>query len=170
MVPFFSRLIALPILVILCIQAQQSHFPESQTLDKAASGSEARERHPVIHRAIRALEAAKGYMEAAPHDFCGHRMAALAESNLALNQLGLAIICDKRRDRTSNGAITIPASAAAPVQERHPLLRQAISSLEAARRDLSNASHNYCGHRVEALESVNRAVTELKLALDCDKD
>src|SRR5262249_27304767 len=76
--------------------------PHPVSLETAATGYAtgygAGEQHPVIHRAIRALEAAKAYIEGATHDFCGHRVAALDESNLALNQLGLAIICDKRRD------------------------------------------------------------------------
>jgi hypothetical protein len=131
------------------------------------------EQHPVIHRAIRALEAAKAYMESAPHDFCGHRVSALAESNLALNELGLAVICDKRKDKSTGSAAMQPpalmnASGQAP--GRHPLIRDAIDALQVARRDLNSASHRYCGHRIEALEAVNRALTQLGLALNCDKD
>jgi hypothetical protein len=131
------------------------------------------EQHPTIHRAIRALEAAKEYMESASHDFCEHRVNALAESNSALNELGLAIICDKRRDRSKGSTIETlraAASASAIVPERHPLIRQAITALEAAKRDLQSAAHDYCGHRVDALEAVNRALTQLKLALECNKD
>jgi hypothetical protein len=113
-------------------------------------------------------------MDGASHDFCGHRINALAESNSALNELGLAIICDKRRDKSSRPTLeTISGSsirASAVVPERHPLIRQAIIALEAARRDLNNAAHDYCGHRVQALDAVNRALTQLKLALECDKD
>src|SRR5215831_8092586 len=128
------------------------------------------EKHPVIHRAIRALEAAKVYMESAPHDFCGHRVAALTESNLALNELGLAVICDKRKDK-STGSISLQTSpldnaSAGYATERHPLIRQAIDALQAARHDLNSASHHYCGHRIEALEAVNRALTQLRLALN----
>jgi hypothetical protein len=128
----------------------------------------------VIHRAIRALEAAKTYMESAQHDFCGHRVAALAESNLALNELGLAVICDKRKDKSADSAANqtpqLLNTSAGSITEHHPLIREAIDALQVARRDLNSASHHYCGHRIEALEAVNRALTQLRLALNCDKD
>jgi hypothetical protein len=153
----------------------QLHYRGGFYANLAPIASEAGEQHPVIHRAIRALEAAKAYMAGAPHDFCGHRVAALAESNLALNELGLAVICDKRRDKSARSATAKPASsslgrAAALAPERHPLIREAVNALQAARRDLDNASRDYCGHRALALETVNRALTQLKLALDCDQN
>ena len=54
--------------------------------------------------------------------------------------------------------------------ERHPTIHRAINALEEAKAYIESAAHDYCGHRVEALEAVNRTLTELKLALDCDKD
>jgi hypothetical protein len=159
-------------MAVVCLLSSGAHSHENR-LPPTVYG--VAEQHPTIHHAIRALEAAKAYIEAASHDFCGHRVTALAESNLALNELGLAIICDKRRDRSASPGIEMPGGSsirysAGPRSERHPLIRQAISALEAAKRDLHSASHEYCGHRVEALEAVNRALTQLKLALDCDKD
>ena len=153
----------------------QTALPQREAYSTSASAVvTAVEKHPVIHRAIRALEAAKAYMETAPHDFCGHRADALAESNLALNELGLAVICDKRKDK-STGSIQLQTSplgtaSAGYATERHPLIVQAIDALQVARHDLNSASHHYCGHRIEALEAVNRALTQLRLALNCDKD
>ena len=175
MIPFPSQSIALAILAALCPYSQQARYHQSPMPVPATSAAYAGvERHPAIHRAIRSLEAAKAYIEAAQHDFCGHRVAALAESNLALNELGLAVICDKRRDKSTGRAFQLSASSsvATPVAfavERHPLIRQAIDALQIARRDLNNASHHYCGHRIEALEAVNRALAQLRLAIDCDQ-
>ncbi len=103
-----------------------------------------------------------------------HSDAALSESNFALNQLGLAIVCDKRRDKSDEPPVkrqSTPSilSSAGLTPEKHPLIRQAMSALQAARRDLNSTTHEYCGHRVDALEAVNRALTQLKLALECDK-
>jgi len=53
--------------------------------------------------------------------------------------------------------------------ERHPKIRQAIRALEAARTDLQNAAHDFCGHRVEALEATNSAIKQLQLALGSDR-
>ena len=148
--------------------------PQRERYSASARIFMAVEEHPVIHRAIRTLEAAKGYMESAPHDFCGHRVDALAESNLALNELGLAVICDKRKDKSTGSVLlqTSPLGNASACHEtgRHPLIREAIDALQLARHDLNGASHHYCGHRIEALEAVNRALTQLRLALTCDKD
>jgi hypothetical protein len=166
---------AAAVFAVFCFQSQATNSQGQSTLTTPSVVYEAGEQHPTIHRAIRALEAAKADIEAAPHDFCGHRDAILSESNLALNQLGLAIICDKRRDRSDEPpakkqGTTDMLLSTGLVTEKHPLIHQAISALQSARRDLNSAVHDYCGHRVEALEAVNRALTQLKLALECDND
>lgn len=54
-------------------------------------------------------------------------------------------------------------------RERHPKIRQAIRALQGAKEDLQDASHDFGGHRVEALEAVNNALKQLQLALEADK-
>ena len=54
--------------------------------------------HPRIATAIRDLEDAIAYMEAAPHDFGGHKAAAIAASYKAINQLRKAMAYRARRD------------------------------------------------------------------------
>lgn len=61
------------------------------------------------------------------------------------------------------------ASEKAAAPERHPHIRAAINALQAARPDLQNAAHDFCGHRVEALEASDRALDQLKLALESDR-
>ena len=53
-------------------------------------GQEAAE-HPRIATAIRELEEALKYLQAAPHNFGGHKAAAIQASNNALAQLRLAL-------------------------------------------------------------------------------
>lgn len=53
--------------------------------------------------------------------------------------------------------------------ERHPAIRRAIRALENAKRDLQAASHDFGGHREAALDAVNKAEEQLKLALNYDK-
>ncbi len=53
--------------------------------------------------------------------------------------------------------------------ERHPKIRKAIRALQAAKEDLEDASHDFGGHRVEALEAVNNALKQLQEALAADK-
>lgn len=53
--------------------------------------------------------------------------------------------------------------------EAHPAIRAAIRSLERAKSDLEHASHDFGGHRAEALRSVDEAIKQLRLALQYDK-
>jgi hypothetical protein len=65
------------------------------------------------------------------------------------------------------GSLLAPAYSRAGA-EQHPLIRRAMAALQAARTDLQNAAHDYCGHRVEALEATNAALAQLQQALACD--
>jgi F0F1-type ATP synthase membrane subunit b/b' len=139
-----------------------------------ASGASAAERHPEIRKAINALERARTDLQNAAHDFCGHRAEALEATDNALRQLRLALESDRASLNTppsaapsfsfENAAYVAPAA-----EERHPNIRAAIDALEHAKTDLQNAAHDYHGHRVEALEAVNHALEQLRLALDCDR-
>jgi hypothetical protein len=53
-------------------------------------------------------------------------------------------------------------------RERHPNIRRAMEALRAARDDLEHADHDFGGHRVEAIESIDRAIRQLQIALRFD--
>lgn len=61
------------------------------TAAQAETTQEERAAHPRIAQAIDDLEAAIQYMEAAPHDFGGHRAGAIQASKQALQQLHQAL-------------------------------------------------------------------------------
>jgi outer membrane protein TolC len=63
-----------------------------------------------------------------------------------------------------------PASGTTPHYERHPEIRHAIRALEAAKRDLQAASHDFGGHRADALTACDNAIAQLKTALQYDKN
>ena len=54
--------------------------------------------HPRIAKAIRELEDAIKYLEAAPHDFGGHKAKAIADSRAAVVQLREALKYREIRD------------------------------------------------------------------------
>ncbi|GAC1515655.1 MAG: hypothetical protein NVS1B4_07020 [Gemmatimonadaceae bacterium] len=54
-------------------------------------------------------------------------------------------------------------------REGHPAIRSAMRHLQLAKSDLNRASHDFGGHRVEALKSVDEALMHLRLALQADK-
>jgi hypothetical protein len=65
-----------------------------------------------------------------------------------------------------------PPGAEAPHwkgNERHPAIHRAIVALEAAKHDMERADHDFGGHRKEALEECEKAIAQLKLALQYDK-
>lgn len=51
--------------------------------------------HPEITDAIRALQRAKQHLQAAAHDFNGHRADALSACDAAIRQLNIIIAYDK---------------------------------------------------------------------------
>jgi hypothetical protein len=53
-------------------------------------------------------------------------------------------------------------------RERHPNIRRALDALRAARNDLEHADHDFGGHRVEAMEAIDRAIEQLGVALRFD--
>lgn len=55
--------------------------------------------HPRIVKAINAIEDAVAYMKAAPHDFGGHRVAAIADCEKAVVQLKEALKYREVQDR-----------------------------------------------------------------------
>ena len=55
--------------------------------------------HPRINQAINHLNDAIAYMKAAPHDFGGHREAAVHASEEAVRQLNFALAYRGERDR-----------------------------------------------------------------------
>lgn len=55
--------------------------------------------HPRIVKAIDALEDAVAYLKAAPHDFGGHKAAAIADCERAIKQLREALRYREMRDR-----------------------------------------------------------------------
>ncbi len=55
--------------------------------------------HPRIATAINALRDARAYLEAAPHDFGGHKAAAIRSTDAAIRDLNLALQYRAREDR-----------------------------------------------------------------------
>jgi len=55
--------------------------------------------HPRIASAIAALRDARAYMEAAPHDFGGHKADAIRATDNAIRELDLALRYRGRADR-----------------------------------------------------------------------
>jgi hypothetical protein len=58
-----------------------------------------------------------------------------------------------------------PAPAAAVVPERHPHIEEALESMRAAKHHLESAEHDFDGHRVKAIEHLDRAIREAEICM-----
>ena len=70
------------------------------------------------------------------------------------------------------GDVLVPAAQAQEKKEkreRHPHIHAAIRELREARKELKEADHDFGGHRVEAIEAIDKAIKQLELALKFDK-
>jgi len=54
--------------------------------------------------------------------------------------------------------------------EPHPRMVAAIQQLQAARSSLEGAAQDYHGHRVRAIELINRAISEVQEGIASDHD
>jgi len=63
-----------------------------------------------------------------------------------------------------------PAAVPAAQREGHPEIREAIASLRRAKDHLEHAAHDFGGHRVEAIKSIDESLKQLQDCLKYDKD
>lgn len=66
-------------------------------------------------------------------------------------------------------AAPAPHANAVPTPEPHPEIRAAIESLRHAREHLEHAAHDFGGHRVDAIRSIDEAIHQLQVCLEYDK-
>ena len=58
-----------------------------------------------------------------------------------------------------------PASSGQTPAQKHPHMHHALHELKQAREELKEAAHDFGGHRVMALKSVDAAIHQIELAL-----
>ncbi|MGH7838172.1 MAG: hypothetical protein ACREQC_10190 [Candidatus Binataceae bacterium] len=68
--------------------------------------------------------------------------------------------------KTQPKTVTTPPAA----EEAHPEIRNAIQSLRMARNHLQHASHDFGGHRVDAIKAIDEAIEQLQTCLKYDKN
>jgi hypothetical protein len=52
-----------------------------------------------------------------------------------------------------------------PAFERHPEISKAIDALQRARQHLMEASHDFGGHKADAIRAVDEAIHQLQICL-----
>jgi hypothetical protein len=105
----------------------------------------------------------------------------------SLTKIGLSLAAAAVLTLPASAASPVPSASVSPVQlvaaeqqtatqvrrveprERHPEIRKAITSLEQVRYALQHADHDFGGHRADALAATDKAIVQLRLALQYDK-
>ena len=62
-------------------------------------------------------------------------------------------------------ALLLALSPASPAGERHPEIQAALNALQNARAHLQSASHDFQGHRVDAMRAVDEAIHQLQICM-----
>ena len=89
------------VIIVMCAAIVALSFFVMTTVAINAQPTMAGEKaaHPRIVKAIHAIEDAVAYMKAAPHDFGGHKAAAIADCEKAVVQLKEALKYREMQDR-----------------------------------------------------------------------
>ena len=92
---------------------------------------------------------------------------------LAIFALGVLVGGLKSQSVATSLAVAAPAPTAMavpiPQERRCPAIHDAIHALEVAERDMSEARHDFCGHKREAMEITHHAIERLREAESCDR-
>ena len=67
-------------------------------------------------------------------------------------------------------AIMLALTPTSPAAERHPEIHRAIAALRAARGHLQEASHDFGGHKADAIRATDEAIRQLEICLKYDRD
>ena len=66
-------------------------------------------------------------------------------------------------------AAIVVAKPAPPAMAHCPRIHEATHALEVALEEMEHAGHDFCGHKVEAMEATRHAVEQLHRAEACDR-
>jgi hypothetical protein len=113
--------------------------------------------------AIGTLESVKRTLEAADHDYGGHRAAAVHDCSAAEKQLREAL--NAVTSATGKGAQKRP-KISEPQVLSNAQLAESIPVLRNIVKLLNSADHDYHGHREKAVKSTEKAIVQLEKALE----
>ena len=66
-------------------------------------------------------------------------------------------------------SFTPSVTKASPEENHCPRIHEAVRALEAARQELQEAKHDFCGNRKNALRDTDAALRQLRAAEACDR-
>jgi hypothetical protein len=112
----------------------------------------------LLLEAIRLLECVRITLQAADHDYGGHRAAAVRDVEAAANQLREAL-------KSPPVGYPVPKTFVTPQVVSDSMLANSIPVLRETETMLREAKHDYGGHRARAMADVKAAIAQLEEAL-----
>ena len=118
---------------------------------------------PYMQAARTDLQQARASLQRAEHNKGGHRVNAIAYINSAITEVNRGIDFDRTHGRRRNHAeIALTTILSSPaLTGDQPNMRSALDHLKDAKRNLESATADKGGHRVKAIDYVNRAIDEV---------
>jgi hypothetical protein len=111
---------------------------------------------PRMREARQHLAAARAALQRADANKGGHRVKAIDYVNLAITEVDRGMAFDRRNNHAQ------PTTSLPPDQ---PNMRAALEELNKAKRNLNDATNDKGGHRVKALEYVDKAINEVNAGI-----
>jgi hypothetical protein len=115
------------------------------------------------------LRSVKVTLEAADHDYGGHRAAAVRDVKAATHQLHLALDFVRKGKTVPKNTTKDPKGGNEPQALSDAQLAAAIPVLKQTHALLKHADHDYGGHRAKAVIELHGAITQLETALKYSK-
>ena len=122
-----------------------------------------KEHHPEMRKAFHHLQQVKHELEAAKHNYGGHREKALTDAQKAMDEVLAALEGEgwKGPHHLAPG----DDEPAPGEYKHHGEMHRALHHLQQAKRELEHSSRHYHGHRAEAVKHVERAIKHVKEGL-----
>lgn len=133
-----------------------SGFAEARAVQKEPQGLS----NAQLVQALHNLHAIKLTLEAANHDYGGHRVKAIADITKAQKQLRLALKSVPKGKGKGKAKSLGEPQALSDAQ-----LLEAVGYLKQTEQLLAKANHDYGGHRAAAVRDLHQAIRQLELAL-----
>ena len=113
---------------------------------------------PRMQAARADLQKARAELRSATHDKGGHRDKAIGYVDSAISEVNAGIRFDRRHDDDEES-----------VGFDQPRMQAALNHLQDARNNLEAATEDKGGHRVKAIEFVNKAIDEVNKGIEYDR-
>ena len=118
----------------------------------------ARAEHHHIHHAIYELDKAAVELKEAPHDFGGHREAALLASQAAVKDLQALLVVANEKPATPKIDPEVYKK-----YEHHPHLHHALHELKEAHKQIKESKTDFGQLREAALKDIDVAIKEIEI-------